>query len=58
MKVRKSFIISVIIVAFLLGRYCTLKQLRILDETHILSFGQVHEYTKEEMENDERNLTW
>ena len=58
MKVRKSFIISIIIIAFLLGRYCTLKELRILDETHILSFGNVHEYEKEESKNDERNLTW
>lgn len=57
MKLRKSFIISVIVLAFLLGRYCTLKQLRILDETHVLSFGHVHEYEKEEL-NDERNLTW
>lgn len=57
MKLRKSFIISVIVLAFLLGRYCTLKQLRILDETHVLSFGHVHEYEKEGL-NDERNLTW
>lgn len=58
MKLRKSFVILVLVFVFLLGRYCTLKQLRILDETHVLSFGHVHEYEKEELENDERNLTW